>query len=137
MAVLRAAARNAMGEAWKTNVGASAKLQLRTGTLPSGEPSLTGTMLAELPLPATWMGAFGAVTAGVANLAGAWTALSVAVGTIGHAVMLTNAGVATGMFTVSLTGGGGEVQLNDLTVDDIDQQVDITAFSFTVGGAPV
>lgn len=137
MAVLRAAARNAMGEAWKTNVGASAKLQLRTGTLPSGEPSLTGTLLAELALPSTWMGAFGAVAAGLASLAGTWQALSVETGAIGHAVLVTNAGAATGLFTVSLTGGGGEVQLNDLTVDDIDQEVTITAFNFTVGGAPV
>lgn len=92
---LSTAIRNAQANQFEGIIGATAKLQLRTGAKPANcAAANSGTLLAELTLPADWMGA-GA--SGVASLAGSWAGTAVAAGVAGHFRFFDNAGSTCGM----------------------------------------
>lgn len=126
--------RNAAADQFETSVGTAAKLQFRTGAQPANAAaSDSGTLLAELTLPSDWLAA---ASNGSKVLAGSWTGTAAAVGTIGHFRIKNNAGSVThAQGNVTVTGGGGDMTVNDITVDVIGQQVTVTAFTFTIGGA--
>jgi hypothetical protein len=127
---LAVSTRNAKLDAVEVDVGASAILELRSGAAPANVAAAdTGTMLVSMTLPADWMGA---AAAGAKAKAGTWSGTGDAAagaGTdIGHFRLKTSGGVAKMQGTVTVTGGGG-----DMTVDNVNvaqnQAVTVTAFT--------
>lgn len=126
------AARNAALDAIETTVGASPTLEIRSGAVPANAAAAdSGTVLATLPLPADWMAA---ASNGSKALLGTWQDTAAdAAGTAGH--FRIKQGATTHIQgTVTATGGGGDMTL-DNAVLAVGQQVTITAFTITAGGA--
>lgn len=126
------AARNAALDAIETTVGASPTLEIRTGAPPATAATAdSGTVLATMTLPADWLAA---AASGSKTLLGTWQDTSAdAAGTAGH--FRIKAGATTHIQgTVTASGGGGDMTL-DNNVLATGQQVTITAFTITAGGA--
>jgi hypothetical protein len=126
------AARNAALDAIETAIGAAPTLEIRSGSVPANcAAAATGTVLAIISLPSDWLAA---ASAGAKTLLGTWQdAAADAAGTAAH--FRVNQGATCHLQgTVTATGGGG-----DMTVDNtsfaVGQQVNITAFTITAGGA--
>ncbi len=105
-------------------------IQIRTGAQPaSADNAATGTLLATLTFADP---AFGAAVGGVATL-DATPVLSttgVAAGTAGWFRILDNSGDTVLDGAVTLTGGGGEMELNTLTIS-VGVTVEITGGTLT------
>lgn len=126
------AARNAAADAIETAIGASPTLELRTGAPPATCATAdSGTLLASMALPADWLAA---AANGAKTLLGTWQdAAADAAGTAGH--FRIKQGATCHMHgTVTATGGGGDITL-DNPVLAVAQQVSITAFTLSMGGA--
>ncbi len=127
------AVRNARLDAIETTIGASPKLQFRTGAKPANcAAAATGTLLAEVICPADWMAA---AASGAKVLAGAWTVAASGTGDAGHYRLLDSTGTTCHeQGTITVTGGGG-----DMTVDNVSiaagQTVTVTAKTLTEGNA--
>jgi hypothetical protein len=131
---LSATVRNAILDAIETAVGATAVLKIRTLAPPATVATAdTGTVLATLTLPADWMSA---AAAGAKAKLGTWSDASAdATGTAAHWRLYASDGTtAHAQGTVTATGGGGDLQLDDITVTS-GQVVTITAFTLTAPGA--
>jgi hypothetical protein len=108
-------------------------LELRTGVQPAAaSDAAAGTLLLTKTLPAD---IFGAASAGLKSKTGDWNGVSVALGKIGwfRLKMSTDPGGITQAFArldglVTLTGQGGELTVDNLTVGAIGQSVPITSF---------
>ena len=82
-------------DAIETSIGATAKLQLRTGAAPATPATAdSGTLLCEITLPADWMNA---ASAGTKTKLGAWSGTGVAAGNAGHYRIKDNAATVTGI----------------------------------------
>lgn len=123
--------RNARLDAIETEIGASAILRIRTGAPPADVATAdSGSVLAEMPLPADWLAA---AAAGSKAKAGTWQdAAAEGAGTAGHFRIYTSGGVAKMQGTVGQ--GSGDLSL-DNTVIAIGQVVTVTAFALTDGNA--
>lgn len=125
-------ARNASLDAIETAIGASPVLELRSGPAPASCAAAdTGSLLASMALPADFMAA---AAGGSKALAGAWSDPTAdAAGTVGH-FRIKQGAVCHIQGSVTATGGGG-----DMTIDNpvlaVGQQVSVTAFTLTAGGA--
>jgi hypothetical protein len=126
------AARNAALDAIETAIGAAPTLEIRSGSVPANcAAAATGTVLATITLPSDWLAA---ASAGAKALLGTWQDASAdAAGTAAH-FRINQGATCHVQGTVTATGGGG-----DMTVDNTSfasgQQVNITAFTLTAGGA--
>lgn len=114
--------------------GGTAILKIRTGGLPATVATAdSGTVLATLTLPASWMGA---ASGGSIVKAGTWEDTSAdAAGTAGHFRIYANDGSTCHMQgDVTATGGGGA-----MTVDNVvfaaAQNFTVTGFTITAGNA--
>lgn len=127
------AVRNATLDPIESTIGASAKLYIYSGGVPTNcAAAATGTLLASGTLPADWMNA---ASGGTKTLLGAWTLTGVAAGAAGYFRVLDNAGTAVGIQgTVTATGGGGDMTLDNTSIA-VSQIVNITTFTLTAGGA--
>ena len=126
------AARNAAIDAIETAIGSAPTLEIRSGTVPANAAAAdTGSVLATMTLPADWMAA---ASAGVKTLLGTWQDLAAdAAGTAAH--FRVKAGATTHIQgTVTLTGGGGDMTVDNTNIA-VGQQITITSFSLTAGGA--
>lgn len=126
--------RNARLDQIATTVGASPKLRLYTGAPPaSTSAASTGTLLAEIALPATWMAA---AAGGAKGLTGTWqVAAAAAAGNAGYFRLYDSAGTTCHMQgTVTATGGGGDMELDNVSIGS-GQQVTITSFTLTDANA--
>jgi len=125
----RNATSNAVTALVDADVGAGT-IQIRTGAQPaSADNAATGTLLATITLADP---AWGAAVAGVSTL-DATPVLSttgVAAGTAGWFRMLDNSGDTIADGAVTVTGGGGELELNTTTIS-IGVTVEITAGTLT------
>jgi hypothetical protein len=125
----RNATTNAVTALVDADVGAGT-IQIRTGAQPaSADNAATGTLLATITLADP---AWSASVAGVSTL-DATPVLSttgVAAGTAGWFRMLDNSGDTVVDGAVTVTGGGGELELNTTTIS-IGVTVDITAGTLT------
>jgi len=115
---LPAASRNAACDAVVDRVDAGAgagTIQIRSGTQPaSADSAATGTLLATVTLSDP---AFGPASNGSASLAGVpLSAVAVADGTAGWFRMLDSNGNTVLDGSVSVTGGGGDLQLSTTTI---------------------
>jgi hypothetical protein len=125
------AVRSAMADAIETAIGASPKLRLRTGSAPASlAAAATGTVVAEMTLPADWMAA---AVNGVKSLSGSWQDGSAdATGTVAHFEIVSSDGATRHLQgTVTGTGLGGDIELQNTSVNS-GQAVSITAFNLTV-----
>lgn len=126
--------RNAILDSIETTTGASAILRIRSGAVPANCGAAdAGTVLATVNLPADY---FANASGGSKALQGSWQDLSAdAAGTIGHFRLYDSAGTTCHMQgTVTATGGGGDMQV-DNTVVAAGQQFNITAATLTAPGA--
>jgi hypothetical protein len=131
---LSVAARNATLQALENEVGNNAILTISTGTPPLNcAAANTGIVLATMILPDDWLGA---PSGGNVNLSGSWQDLSAdASGTAGYFRLFNNAGTVCHMQgTISPTGGSGDMQLDNTNIAT-GQQITVTSFSITAGGA--
>ncbi len=118
---------NAMLDAVETAIGASAILLLRTGAAPANlAAASTGTVVATLNLPADWMSN---ASGGLKALLGTWQdSAADATGTVGHFEFRSSGGTAHLRGSVTATGGGGDITLDNVNVN-VGQSISITAFN--------
>lgn len=125
--------RNAMLDAIETDIGTSAILKIRSGSPPATVATASsGTVLATCNLPSDWLAA---ASSGAKAKAGTWEDTSAdAAGTAGHFEITTSGGTVKMRGTVTATGGGG-----DMTVDNTSfasgQQFTVSTFTLTAGNA--
>jgi hypothetical protein len=126
------AARNAALDAIETAAGTAPTLTIRTGPAPADCATAdSGTVLATLTLPSDWLGA---ASGGAKNLLGTWQdAAADATGTAAH-FRIKQGATCHLQGTVTATGGGGDMTLDNVSLAT-GQQVTITAFTLTAGGA--
>ncbi|MBL8756328.1 MAG: hypothetical protein JNK15_23745 [Planctomycetes bacterium] len=126
--------RNAMLDAWETQIGPSPILKIRTGAPPANASAAdTGTALSSATLPADFMAAS---SGGSKAKLGTWQDLAAdAAGTAGHYRLYASDGVTCKMQgTVSLAGGGGDMILSALVLD-VGVKFTVTTWTLTQGGA--
>lgn len=131
---LSVAARNARLDAIETVIGASAVMRLRTGAQPADCATAdSGTLIAELALPADWMAN---AAAGAKAKSGTWEDPAAnAAGTVAHFRIYDNAGTTCHLQgSVTITGGGGDLEL-DNNVVALGQKITITGFTLTDANA--
>lgn len=126
------AARNAALDAIETTIGASPTLRIRSGAAPANAAATaTGTVLAEMTLPANWMAD---AASGSKALAGTWEDLAAnAAGTAGHFEIVQGA-TRHIQGSVTATGGGGDMEIQNTSIA-VGQAITVTAFTLTAGGA--
>jgi hypothetical protein len=127
-------ARNAALDAIETAIGTSAVLKIRTGTVPADCGTAdAGSVLATLTLPSDWLAA---ASSGSKSKSGTWEDTSAdATGTAGHFRIYASDGTTVHMQgTITATGGGGDMTLDNTSIAS-GQQVTITSFTLTAGGA--
>lgn len=125
-------ARNAALDAIETAIGTAPTLEIRSGTVPANAAAAdSGTVLATLPLPSDWLAA---ASGGSKALSGTWQDTSAdATGTAGH--FRIKAGATCHIQgTITATGGGGDMTLDNTSIAAA-QQITITSFTITAGGA--
>jgi hypothetical protein len=130
------ASRDIQADAFGGSFDTTCIIEVRTGAAPTNAgDALTGTVLATISCGAD---AFAAASGGAAAKNGTWQDASAdASGTAGYAVMRKSgdpAGadntVPRALFTVSASGGGGEIEFQNLNIA-VTQQVTITSFTVT------
>jgi len=127
-------ARNATLQALETTIGTNPIMTVSSGTVPADCGSAnTGTVLATMILPTNWLDtpALGSIV-----LSGTWQDLSADdSGTAGYFRLHQSDGTICHMQgTVTQTGAGGDMQLDNTNIA-VGQQITITAFTITAGGA--
>ena len=127
------AVRNAQLDTFETTVGATAKLQIRTGAQPANcAAAASGTLLCEMALPADYLSA---ASGGTKSLSGSWTGIASGTGIAAHFRIVDNAGTTCHLQgSVTATGGGGDVQVDNTSINS-GQTCTVTAFSMTRGNA--
>jgi hypothetical protein len=131
---LSVAARNATLSAIETEIGELPILTISTGSVPATAGTAnTGVVVATMVLPTDWLAT---PVGGSIALSGTWQDLSAdASGTAGYFRLHNNAGTECHMQgTVSATGAGGDMQLDNTNIAT-GQQINITTFTITAGGA--
>lgn len=126
------ASRNAALDAIETTIGAAPTLEIRTGAAPANCAAAdTGSVLATLTLPTDWLAA---AASGQKTLSGTWQDASAdANGTAGH-FRIKSGATCRIQGSITATGGGGDMTLDNTSIA-AGQQVTVTAFTLTAGGA--
>ena len=105
-------------------------LDIRTGAAPGAGNSATGTVLASIVLPAD---AFAPASGGTKSKSGTWQDLAAnATGTAGYFRMTSADTLRVLEGTVTITGGGGDMQIDNTSIAT-NQQVTVTSFTLTSG----
>jgi len=127
-------ARNAALDAIETAIGTSAVLKIRSGSVPADCGTAdAGSVLATLTLPSDWLAA---ASGGSKSKSGTWEDASAdATGTAAHFRIYASDGTTVHMQgTITATGGGGDMTLDNTSIAS-GQQVTITSFTISAGGA--
>jgi len=129
------AVRNARLDAIETTIGASAVLKLRSGAAPANCAADTGTVVATMSLPSDWMSG---AASGVKSLLGTWQDASAdnanAGGAMHWRIYASNGTTCHLQGTVTVTGGGGEIELQNLNIN-AGQALNISAFDLTAANS--
>jgi len=128
------ATRNAMLDAWETETGTAAIIKGRSGAAPATCATAdSGTVGFSITCPSDWLSA---AASGVKSKLGTWSDASAdATTTIGHfRVYKSDGTTCTLQGTVTVTGGGGDLTLDSVSVTAA-QVVTITGFTLTAPGA--
>ena len=126
--------RNAQLNALESTVGTSAVLRILTGSPPANCATAdSGTVLATLNLPSDWMAA---ASSGSVSKNGTWEDLSADnTGTAGYwRIYDSTATTCHAQGTVTATGGGGDMTLNNTSVAS-GQTITVTSFTITAGNS--
>lgn len=131
--------RNNMISQYESTAGLSPKLMLRSGAVPANAAAVdSGTLLAIITLPSDWMGN---AASGSVALIGSWAGTGLAAGTVAHyrlkdstATSTDNTGTTHEQGTVTATGGGGDLTLDNVVIA-ASQAVSVTGWTRTQGGA--
>jgi hypothetical protein len=103
--------------------------EFRTGAKPGGDVAASGTVVATVALGADSMTV---ASAGSVSKNATWQDLSADnAGTIGYARFKSSDGLKWMDFTVTATGGGGEITVDNPTLAAL-QQFSVTGFSVTM-----
>lgn len=126
------AVRNASLDAIETTISTAPTLEIRSGTKPADCAAAdSGTVLATMTLPSDYLAA---ASSGSKAKAGTWEDASAdATGTAGH-FRIKQSTTCHIQGTVTATGGGGHMTLDNTSIAS-GQQVTITGFTLTAGGA--
>jgi hypothetical protein len=126
------ATRNAALDQIETTISTSPTLEIRSGSVPANcAAASTGTVLATITLPSDWLAA---ASGGSKTISGTWQDVSAdATGTAGY-FRISQGATCHIQGTVTATGGGGDMTLDSVSITAA-QQVNITAFTITAGGA--
>ncbi len=124
--------RNATLDAIESTIGTAPTLEVRTGAPPANCAAAdSGTVLATMTLPSDWMAA---AASGAKGLSGTWQDASAdAAGTAAH-FRIKVSGTCHIQGTCTVSGGGGDLTF-DNAVFTVGQQINITGFTITAGGA--
>lgn len=126
------AVNNARLNSIETTIGVSAVMQMRSGAKPANcAAASTGTLIAQLPLPSDWLAA--AASGSKAKL-GTWEDLSANnAGTLGY-FRIFESTIATCHIqgTITVTGGGGDMTVNDVVVL-LNQPIEVITFTISSG----
>lgn len=128
------AVRNAKLDAFQSTVGSSAILKFYSGTIPAScSVAASGTVLATLNLPSSWMSA---ASNGTKAMSGTWEDSSCdATGTISYARIFDSTSTTCHwQGTVTITGGGGDLTVDNLSVNT-GQDIVVNSFTVTAGNA--
>lgn len=118
----------------RTTLAASPLLRIYTGSLPANcAAAATGTLLATLPLPSTAM-TTSSGGAGEVTKSGTWSGTGSAAGTAGYYRLEKAAGGVVEQGDVTNNAGDGACKLANTSIA-VDQPVEITSYSFLIGGA--
>jgi hypothetical protein len=124
-----AAVKNAMLDAYETNIGTAPLLKIYTG---SPHASLgtapSGTLLCTITLPSDWMSA---ASASSKAKTGTWSNTAAAAGTAGCYTLETSGGTIIEDGTVTATGGGGDMTVDNTSIA-IGQTVTVNTFTKTL-----
>lgn len=125
--------RNARLDSIEATCGISALLKLYTGAVPATTATAdAGTVLVSMTLPSDWMSN---AASGSKALLGSWTGTGVAVGTAAHFRVTDSTGATAHIQgTVTITGGGGDMTLDNTSIAT-GQTVTVTTFSLTDANA--
>lgn len=124
--------RNAVLDAREQSIGASPHLKFITGAVPANtNASDPGLVVADLTLPADWMAT---ASGGTKSLSGLWQVAAGASGVIGHFRIFDSGAVCRAQGTVTITGGGGDITVNNPDCA-IGQVVTVTVLLWTEGNA--
>lgn len=121
----------------EATTGASAKLQIRSGTPPANCGAAdSGTLLCEITLPSDWMNA---ASSGSKTKLGTWSGTGAAgagSGTAaGHFRIKDSAGTTCHVQgTITITGGGGDMTLDNTSIAQ-NQSVVVNTFTLNAGNA--
>lgn len=121
----------------EVTVGTAAKLRVYSGAPPANcAAAASGTLLMTITLPSDWMNA---ASGGTKTLLGTWAGTGdVAAGTgtaAGHfRVWDSGVTVASMQGTITITGGGGDMTLDNTSIASA-QNVSVTTFTITAGNA--
>lgn len=131
---LSVGARNARLDAIETAIGASAKLQIYSGSMPaSTAAAATGTKLAEFSLAADWAANAASGSKSFNNTP--LTTTGLAGGTAGYFRIVDSAGTTCHLQgTVTASGGGGDMTIDNTSIAN-GQTVNVTSFTLTDGNA--
>lgn len=110
---------------------AGSVLELRTGAPPGAENAAAGTLLVSITSPVSPWAAADPLT-GTKAKSGTWSSTSVAAGVIGHYRFRNAADTRREEGTVTVTAGGGDATVNDLTVSAVGLTVAVTSFTKTL-----
>ena len=126
--------RNALLDQLATTLGGSEVLKIWTGSVPSNCAAAdSGTKVVEFDLAAS--GDWNAASAGAKTLASLPLSANAAnTGTAGYFRFYDNGGNCHMQGTVTATGGGGDMTLDNTSVNS-GQQVNVTGFTLTAPGA--
>lgn len=106
----------------------SGTLEIRTGAAPGAGASAAGTVLVTIALPSD---AFAAASSGTKVKSGTWQDTSAdATGTAAHFRMTNSAGTRVLEGSVTLTGAGGDMTLDNTNIVS-GQQVTVTSFTLS------
>jgi hypothetical protein len=129
--------RNAVLDVMETTIGDGPTMTIRSGAAPADcATANSGTVLVTIVMPtdspSDWMAP---ASGGTKAFIGSWIDTSAdAGGTAAHFRVHSTDGTCDMQGTVTATGGGGDLTLNTVTITAA-QQVEITGFTWTAGGA--
>ncbi len=128
------AVRNAQLDVVESTIGTSAILKIRTGAAPADCATAdAGTVLATITLPSDWMAA---ASSGSKAKSGTWQDTSAdATGTAAHFRVYDSGGTTCHIQgTVTLTGGGGDMTLDNTNIQ-AGQSITENTFTLSAGNA--
>lgn len=130
---LSVAAHNARLDAIETTAGATAKIQIRSGTQPANcAAAASGTLLAELTLPSDYLAN---ASSGSKAKSGTWSGTAAGTGVAAHFRIVDNAGTTCHLQgSVTATSGGGDMELDNTSIAS-GQTVSVSTFVLTDANA--